>query len=50
MKKEVIKRVKNVWMLLLAGILTLGLQSCDDVDNNDNVAPTKPPSAPASQA
>lgn len=40
MKKEVIKRVKNVWMLLLAGILTLGLQSCDDDDNNDNVAPS----------
>lgn len=37
MKKEVIRKVKNVWMLLLAGVMAFGLQSCDDDDDRDHI-------------
>lgn len=40
MKKGLIRKVKNVWLLLLAGVLTFGLQSCDDDDDNDRIAPS----------
>lgn len=38
MKKEVMMKTKSLFMLLLAGVFTFGLQSCDDDDDKDIVA------------